>query len=80
MVPREKSSIKLYRPQGLNPVVVQMAVLPVLPFENPFGFVPTAGRGGYPVKYYKELRGTFMEAQSHKKAYPGPVDHHGKTG
>ena len=45
MFPREKSSIKLYRTQGLNPVVDQRERLPVLPFGNPIGFVPTAGHG-----------------------------------
>ncbi len=47
MADRELSSrIKLYRPQGLNPVVDQREELPLLPFGYLIGYVPAASRGG----------------------------------
>ncbi len=39
------TAVKLYRPQGLNPVVDQREELPILPFGNPIGIVPAASRG-----------------------------------
>ncbi len=37
--------IKLYRPQGLNPVVDQREELPLFPFGYPFGYVPAVAAG-----------------------------------